>query len=851
MAVVFVLGDFGSPDNIAVNSTHFYILDRAEDLLHVFETAPFTQIADNDGDQAVDSATIVYRSDNNYVGADNFTYRTSDGLLNDIGTIELNVSRNFRPPRADVGLTAVISEDLPIPITLSGYDLDEHLDTLTFPITQPPEHGTLSGSSPTYTYTPDPEFSGVDTFTFAADDGRFLSEPETVTITVLAINDAPELDMPAALTIGRGVTETFAFDFHDPDPDDHHLLVVDWGDGVVEQEGRLTSDGQMIGLLLLENGYSGGTIQAMHTYLASGEHDLTICITDNVIINSNGDKEPTVDSVPTCRTTQITVIPMADVTLDLRDTADPIVAGSSLGYELTIRNHPLAGGVPPQTATGLQFTHNLGPGLTYEGASVSNGAGTCQHREDIITCQLNPLAPGESVFIQVDASVDNGLASGTHVQAGANLTLDQPTVTDELLGAVTTTIVAPADFLVNDEGDDADAQPGDDNCATADGVCSLRAALDEANALPGQQTIALSDRTYQLDTATNQAIPITGDVTIIGLGITRTILTGNGGDRLLVIQEANVDLTAVTITGGNSDEYGGGLRNNGGTVTLDRVQFGDNEALHGGAIANIGGTIVIRESKINGNRAMGFGGGIFNGGALTLVDSNVMGNQAENGGGIRHQDEYDLTSVRSTVAQNEVIHSGGGLHVETTGTVTLSNSTVSGNLAADSGGGIFIDEGDLQAINVTIADNVVNDDDGDGISGGGVFIGDDAAMLLQNSILGQNVDHADMAPDCSGVVNSDGNNLLGNSTGCIWQAGPADIRDLDPMLYQLAENGGWTPTQALRGGSPAIETGLCLLPIDQRGVERPVDGDLDGISNCDIGAHEFERELYYLPVITR
>ncbi len=40
----FVLGDFGYPRQVTVNSSHFYILDDNADLLHVFETTPLTRV---------------------------------------------------------------------------------------------------------------------------------------------------------------------------------------------------------------------------------------------------------------------------------------------------------------------------------------------------------------------------------------------------------------------------------------------------------------------------------------------------------------------------------------------------------------------------------------------------------------------------------------------------------------------------------------------------------------------------------------------------------------------------------------------------------------------------------------
>ena len=51
----FVLGNMGNPKNVTVNSTQFYVVDREEDFVHVFETTPFKEITD-------DAVTVTYVS---------------------------------------------------------------------------------------------------------------------------------------------------------------------------------------------------------------------------------------------------------------------------------------------------------------------------------------------------------------------------------------------------------------------------------------------------------------------------------------------------------------------------------------------------------------------------------------------------------------------------------------------------------------------------------------------------------------------------------------------------------------------------------------------------------------------
>jgi uncharacterized protein (TIGR03382 family) len=56
----------------------------------------------------------------------------------------------------------------------------------------PPEHGTLSGTAPELTYTPEAGYAGPDRFRFQASDGRSTSNVGTVTLSVAAGNRAPQ-----------------------------------------------------------------------------------------------------------------------------------------------------------------------------------------------------------------------------------------------------------------------------------------------------------------------------------------------------------------------------------------------------------------------------------------------------------------------------------------------------------------------------------------------------------------------------------------------------------------------------------------------------------------------------------
>lgn len=108
------------------------------------------------------------------------------GLVNNNQNLGLAV--NTAPTAS--GQTVTTNEDTSFSITLSAVDGEE--DPLTYHLDQDVQHGTLTTDSANeWSYTPDTNFYGEDSFTFYANDGKANSSSATVTITVEAVNDAP------------------------------------------------------------------------------------------------------------------------------------------------------------------------------------------------------------------------------------------------------------------------------------------------------------------------------------------------------------------------------------------------------------------------------------------------------------------------------------------------------------------------------------------------------------------------------------------------------------------------------------------------------------------------------------
>ena len=141
-------------------------------------------------------------------GSDTFTFRVTDGeLFSNTATITVNITAVNDAPTASNGSLSV-TEDTSKDGSLSANDIDSA--NLTYTIIVNGTKGTVTitnADTGEYTYVPNANAIGSDSFTFRVSDGVANSNIATINVTITAVNDAPTLTTVTTLT---GATEDTA-----------------------------------------------------------------------------------------------------------------------------------------------------------------------------------------------------------------------------------------------------------------------------------------------------------------------------------------------------------------------------------------------------------------------------------------------------------------------------------------------------------------------------------------------------------------------------------------------------------------------------------------------------------------
>jgi hypothetical protein len=229
-----------------------------------------------------------------------------------------------------------------------------------------------------------------------------------------------------------------------------------------------------------------------------------------------------------------------------------------------------------------------------------------------------------------------------------------------------------------------------------------------------------------------------GDLAVFSSSIRNNSAARAGGGL-----EANgglVLLSDIDLSGNEAGINGGAVHISGvGSVTIEFADIFENEAGNeGGALWNSSqGTLIVTDAVIDSNLAS-FGGGIHNdGGTLTITRSTISYNEATNtGGGLNAESGNGIISiVNSTIAANTTFaFEGGGIAITGPATLNISNSTIAFNSANNSGGGIFNFGATVNLVSTLVAGNEDVNGLNDLVNANGTYNADHS--LVQSAVAG-------------------------------------------------------------------------------------------------------------------
>jgi hypothetical protein len=156
------------------------------------------------------NGSFTYTPNTNYAGTDSFTYQATDGLgISNIATVSLNVL-NSSVPVANNDIYATNANTV-LNVAAAGGVLGNDTSplggTLTAVLVSNPSNGVLTlNSNGSFTYAPNLNYVGSDSFTYQAYDGLALSNVATVSLTVnpllpVANNDSYSTNVNTTLNI--------------------------------------------------------------------------------------------------------------------------------------------------------------------------------------------------------------------------------------------------------------------------------------------------------------------------------------------------------------------------------------------------------------------------------------------------------------------------------------------------------------------------------------------------------------------------------------------------------------------------------------------------------------------------
>ncbi len=282
------------------------------------------------GTTSIQNGQVRYTPSNGFSGTDTFTYTISDHLgVTDSATVTVTVTALNDPPSATDD-SASVDEDQVVTIDVLQNDSDPDGDPLTIDSVTTPANGQATIVAGEIEYVPDADYYGSDSFSYTISDGNAASATASVTVSVMAVNDAPLAADDSVVTLEDTAVVIDVLQ-NDTDVDGDTLTITAAGSAT---NGATSIQGDQV-LYQPNSNYSGTDT---FTYTVSDGNGATDSATVNVTVTPVNDAPVAMDdSVATDEGTAIDVDVLANDTDVDGDTLDIASVGTPSHGTATIQ----------------------------------------------------------------------------------------------------------------------------------------------------------------------------------------------------------------------------------------------------------------------------------------------------------------------------------------------------------------------------------------------------------------------------------------------------------------------------------------------------------------------------------